>query len=94
MVGGTYLVTLVGASLTVGMCGPGCCYVFFSVLAAVSGFVMLRASLGTRVVGLAVLIFSLVQMASEKDTRETWAHRAQQRQIEALQQELARAAAE
>lgn len=84
-----YAVTLLVGSLTIGLCGPGCCYVFFSILAGVSGLLMLRSAMGTRVIGLAVLLFSLVQMGFEKEELETWSHRAQRRQMETQQQQLA-----
>jgi hypothetical protein len=70
--GVTYFVTIIGGSLTIAACGPGCCFVFYSVIAGVSGFLMLRKSFVSRCTCLVVLILSLFGMWHEKEARDSW----------------------
>jgi hypothetical protein len=86
--GGIYLITVVGGSLTIAVCGPGCCYIFFSILAAVSGLLMLRQLFASRVFCLAMLLLSLVGMWREKEARDTWEQRVLHLQIQSLQKHL------
>lgn len=86
--GGVYLVTIIVGSFTIAMCGPGCCFVFFSILAGVSGLLMFRQPFGSRVFCFIVLLLSLVGMWHEKEARETWGQRALRAQIQSLQKQL------
>ena len=87
----TYLVTFFFASLSLSLCGPGCCYIFYSIIAGISGFLMLRQRLLSRIVCLGVLLFSLFGMWHEKEARETWGARSLRLQIQNLEQELQKA---
>jgi len=70
--GVTYFIAVIGGSTTIAACGPGCCFVFFSVIAGVSGFLMLRKPFLSRCICLAVLILSLFGMWHEKEARDSW----------------------
>ena len=87
-VGACYITTMVVGSLFVSACGPGCCFVLYSVCAAVSGLLMLRRRLATRIVCLLALFFSLFGMWHEKETRDTWGQRALRLQIQNLQKQI------
>jgi hypothetical protein len=84
----SYVATLLVASLFISLCGPGCCYVFFSIIAGVSGVLMLRRSFPSRCFCLGVLLLSLIGMWHEKETRDTWEARELRVKIETLQQDL------
>lgn len=84
----TYIGTAVVASLFIGLCGRGCCYIFYSIIAGVSGLLMLRQPLLSRCICLGVLLLSLFGMWHEKETVETWGQRALRLQIEDLQKQL------
>jgi len=83
-----YLGTIAVSSMFIAACGPGCCYIFYSIIAGVSGFLMLRPSFTTRGICLVVLLLSLFGMWHEKEVRDTWGQRMLSHQIERLQQEL------
>jgi hypothetical protein len=83
-----YVVTAFVASLSIAACGPGCCYVFYSIIAGVSGVLMLRRPFSSRCICLAVLLLSLFGMGHEKEVRDTWGQRALRLQIQNLQQKL------
>lgn len=82
------MATVVIASMSVAACGPGCCFVFFSIIAGVSGLLMLRRPFTSRCFCGLILMLSLLGMWHEKETRDTWAERALRLQVQALQQEL------
>lgn len=82
-----YVATVFVASLTIAACGPGCCFVFYSVIAGVSGMLMLRRIFLSRCLCLVVLLLSLFGMWHEKEVRDTWGQRALRLQIQKLQQE-------
>ena len=86
--GGIYLLTVVVGSLTIAACGPGCCFVFFSILAGVSGLLMFRQPFRSRVFCFIMLLLSLVGMWHEKEARDTWGQRALRHQIDSLQKAL------
>jgi hypothetical protein len=81
----TYFVIALFGSFFIAACAPGCCYVFFSILAAASGLLMLRDRFGSRVICLVMLLLSLAGMWHEKEARSTWGEIALRRQIETLQ---------
>lgn len=83
-----YVATFVVGSLFIAACGPGCCYVFFSIFAGVSGILMLRQPFVSRCICLGVLLLSLFGMWHEKEVRDTWDQRALHLQIERLKQEI------
>jgi hypothetical protein len=83
-----YLGTIAVSSMFIAACGPGCCYIFYSIIAAVSGFLMLRQSFTTRGICLVVLLLSLFGMWHEKEVRDTWGQRMLSHQVERLQQQL------
>jgi hypothetical protein len=70
--GVTYFITVFLGSMTIAACGPGCCFVFYSVIAGVSGLLMLRKPFASRCICLGVLIFSLFGMWHEKEARDSW----------------------
>jgi hypothetical protein len=88
ILGCIYLGTIAFSSMFIAACGPGCCFIFYSIIAGVSGFLMLRPSFTTRGICLVILLLSLFGMWHEKEVRDTWGQRMQSRQIERLQQEL------
>jgi len=71
VIGGTYLCTAFFATTFICFCGPGCYFAFYSILAGVSGFLMLRQARLTRVVCLAMLLLFLYGMWYEKEVRDT-----------------------
>lgn len=83
-----YIVTFFVASLFIAACGPGCCYVFYSIIAGISGAVMLRRYFPSRCICLCVLLLSLYGMWHEKEVKDTWGQRALRLQIQNLQQKL------
>jgi hypothetical protein len=87
-VGTIYIVTVVVGSMFIAACGPGCCYVFYSIIAGVSGLLMLRQPFTSRCICLTVLLASLFGMWHEKEARDTWGQRALRLQVEHLRQEL------
>jgi len=80
-----YCAALVIGPIFMGACGPGCCYVLYSIFAGVSGFLMLLWTFALRCICLVVLLLSLFGMWHEKETRDTWGQRALRQQMEALQ---------
>jgi len=82
-----YVATVFVASLTIAACGPGCCFVFYSIIAGVSGILMLRQFFLSRSICLIILLLSLFGMWHEKEVRDTWGQRALRLQIQKLQQE-------
>ncbi len=86
--GGTYFITAIIGSLTIAACGPGCCFIFFSILAGVSGLLMFRQSFASRVFCFVMLLLSLVGMWHEKEARDTWGQLALRHQMQRLQPEL------
>ena len=82
-----YVATVCVASLTIAACGPGCCFVFYSIIAGVSGLLMLRQRFLSRSICLIILLLSLIGMGHEKEVRDTWGQRALRLQIQKLQQE-------
>lgn len=86
--GGVYLITVIVGSFTIAMCGPGCCFVFFFILAGVSGLLMLRQPFGSRVFCFVMLLISLVGMWHEKEERDTWSQSAMRAHIQELQKQL------
>ena len=76
---------MVIGSMFISACGPGCCFVLFSAFAAVSGLLMLRRRLATRVVCLLGLLFSIFGMWREKEASDTWGQRALRQQLESLE---------
>jgi hypothetical protein len=70
--GVTYFITVFLGSMTIAACGPGCCFVFYSVIAGVSGLLMLRKPFASRCVCLGILILSLFGMWHEKEARDSW----------------------
>jgi hypothetical protein len=86
VLGCTYFVAFIFASMSIGFCGDGCCFAFYSILGITSAFLMLRRSFPTRVVCLLVLLASVVGMWHEKETRDTYTVAALRQQIQTLQQ--------
>jgi hypothetical protein len=70
--GVTYFITVFLGSMTIAACGPGCCFVFYSVIAGVSGLLMLRKPFVSRCACLGILMFSLYGMWHEKEARDSW----------------------
>ena len=70
--GAIYFITIIGGSLTIAACGPGCCFVFYSVIAGVSGILMLRKPIVSRYICLGILFLSLFGMWHEKEARDSW----------------------
>jgi hypothetical protein len=68
----TYFITVFLGSMTIAACGPGCCFVFYSVIAGVSGLLMLRKPFVSRCVCLGILMLSLFGMWHEKEVRDSW----------------------
>jgi hypothetical protein len=68
----TYFITVFVGTMTIAACGPGCCFVFFFVIAGVSGFLMLRKPFASRCICLGVLILSFFGMWHEKEARDSW----------------------
>jgi hypothetical protein len=83
-----YVVTVFVASSFIAACGPGCCYVFYSIIAGISGVLMLRRAFSSRCICLGVLLLSLFGMWHEKEVRDTWGQRVLRLQIQKLQQKL------
>lgn len=83
-----YTGTLFVGSMFISACGPGCCFVFYSIIAVVSGLLMLRRPMTSRCICLAILVLSLFGMWHEKEARDTWAQRSLRLQVDKLQQEL------
>lgn len=83
-----YFATVSVASMFIAACGPGCCFVFYSIIAGVSGLFMFRQSLFSRGICLVVLLLSLFGMWHEKEVRDTWVQQGLNRQIQNLHQEL------
>lgn len=86
--GSVYLVTVIVASLTIDMCGPGCSFVFYFILAGVSGLLMFRPPFGSRLVCFIVLLLSLLGMGHEKEARETYVQRALRAKVQSLQKHI------
>jgi hypothetical protein len=80
-----YIIAFFLAMSSLGLCGPGCCFAFYSILAIASGLFLLRRAFYTRVFCLAILLFSIVGMWHEKVTRDSWAVRDLQQQIQDMQ---------
>jgi hypothetical protein len=68
----TYFITVLLGSMTIAACGPVCCFVFFSIIAGVSGFLMLRKPFASRCICLGGVILSLFGMWHEKEARDSW----------------------
>jgi hypothetical protein len=88
VLGGSYFATFLVASMTISACGPGCCFVFYSIFAGVSGLLMLRQSWASRCLCCVVLLGSLGGMWYEKAARETWHDIAMKHRIAELQAAL------
>jgi hypothetical protein len=87
--GGIYAGAVVVGSLFISACGPGCCFVFYSILAGISGLLlMLSRHLVSRCICFIVLLLSLFGMWHEKEARDTWGERVLRVQIERLRDEL------
>jgi hypothetical protein len=86
--GSSYIVTVIVGSMFIAACGPGCCYVFYSIVAGISGILMLRRPFVSRCICLGALLLALLGMWHEKEVRETWGQRALHHQLEILQHEL------
>lgn len=54
--GVVYFFTLLFAPAFISLCGPGCCYVFYSIFAIVSGLLMLGQNFISRCICFCVLI--------------------------------------
>lgn len=83
-----YIIAAITASFFIAACGPGCCFVFYSIIAGVSGFLMLRESRFSRWICLGVLLLSLLGMWHEKEVRDTWGQNKLRIQIQRLEQQL------
>ena len=86
--GSVYLVTVIVASFTIDMCGPGCSFVFYFILAGVSGLLMFRPPFGSRLFCFIVLLLSLLGMGHEKEARETYVQRALRAKVQSLQKHI------
>ncbi|MEI6232240.1 MAG: hypothetical protein WCT04_04265 [Planctomycetota bacterium] len=82
LVGVTYFFTAFVASMFISMCGPGCCFVFYTILAGVSGLLMLRELFFTRLLCFAFLLLFMFGMWHEKEVRDTHRERALKRAIQ------------
>jgi membrane protein implicated in regulation of membrane protease activity len=81
-----YLIAGFFALSTISLCGPGCCFAFFTVLAVASGlFMLLRRAFYSRVFCLVILLLSLVGMWHEKQARDSWAVHDLQQRIQEMQ---------
>jgi hypothetical protein len=80
-----YLPVLVLSSLTISLCGPGCCFVFYAIIAVASGFLMFRRQVFSQVFCLLVLWVAVGGMWHEKRTRDTWANQELRMRLEDLQ---------
>ena len=84
IVGVVYAFSAIFASLFNSMCGPGCCFVFYTILAVVSGALMLSKSILIRSISFAMLVIFLYGMWHEKEVRDTHRERFLKHQIEQL----------
>jgi hypothetical protein len=80
-----YLPVLVLSSMTISLCGPGCCFVFYAIIALASGLLMFRRPFFLQVFCLLILWGAIGGMWHEKQTRDTWANHALRVQLEDIQ---------
>ena len=87
-IGCTYVVSASVGAANMTYSGPGSGFIFFTILAGVSGILMLRQSFGTRVFCCVMLLLSLAGMWHEKEAKDTLNKDLLRHQLEDAQQKL------